>query len=290
MTPTSLRRLARANPLPADEVRTDPARAQAVLEQILATPSERAVRQRPRRSRRFAGIAAVAVLATAGGAFAATDPLGFWHSGNPGSAMYGVNTSRHARPLTVQRIQCLPAAAGAFRCSAHADGVRYEIVDRIQAPATFDRAKMLAALAKARMSPAQRRQITSDLAAVPDSFLAKLSRLLRFGTYGSDGMVPPPGVPLWLACEPAGAAIACRDLNGDEHTPVGSSIYTATEGPGWRRAPAGSQADAAANSRLMNTILGGPLTPAEQRLLRDLMTSVTVSGGSSGRPTRAPTP
>jgi hypothetical protein len=166
--------------------------------------------------------------------------------------------------------------------------VRYDFVDRIQAPATFNRAKMLAALAKTRMPEAQRRQIDSDVAAVPDSFLAKFTRLLRFGTYSSDGMVPPPGVPLWLACEPAGAAIACRDLNGDEHTPVGSSIYTASQGPGWRRAPAGSQPDDAANARLLNTILGGPLTPAEQRLLRDLITTASVSGGSS-RPTRAPT-
>jgi hypothetical protein len=290
MTPTSLRRLARANPLPPEQVRTDPARTQAILEQILATPRDSAVRRRPRRSRRFAGIAAIAVLATAGGAFAATDPFGFWRSSTPGTAMYGVDAARHAKSPTIQRIGCLPAGGGAFRCGAHVRGVRYELMDRIQRPASFNRAKLVAALDHAGMSQAQRRRIASDLAAVPDSFLAGLSRAFGFGgTYSTDGMVPPRGVPMWLACGLVGGSIACRDLNGDEHTPVGSAIYMAIQdGPGWRRAPAGTQSDAATNARLLNTILGHPLTPAEIRTLIDLGGAVTTSGSTRVGPTRAP--
>jgi hypothetical protein len=191
--------------------------------------------------------------------------------------------------LTIQRIRCRPAVGDVLRCDVRTPGARYVLVDRIQPPASVNRAKLVAALANPQLSRADRRRIAADLASVPDSFLARLTTLLGFGTYGSDGMIPPRGIPMWLACGIVGGSIACRDLNGDEHTPVGSSIYKAVEGPGWRRAPATAQPDAT-NARLFRSILGAQLTPAESRLLRDILGAASASGSDQGGPTRAPTP
>lgn len=116
--------------------------------------------------------------------------------------------------------------------------------------------------------------------------------MLRYGTLttslssDSGRRVPPQGVPDLIVCEPAGAALACRDLNGDDHAAVGSGIYQATPTAGWVPAPP-HQPDP--GWALEVAILGHAPSAAEIRLITDLASAVsTTSGSSSGQPQATP--
>jgi hypothetical protein len=280
--PESLARLARSNPAPLEPGRVSQPAAQALLEQILATPRSTARRARIRRSPRLIAIVATAGLVAAGGAVAATDPFGFWRSTTPGSAMYGIDSTKHVRTLTLQAVECLPAGGG-LRCGVHVGGQRYELEDTATAPPELSREMMRSAIERStQLSSTQKRQFKADLAAVSDDFLARFNRALHFASY-STSEIPPPGVPVLIACQPAGRGIVCEDMNGDEAVPAGSAIYGAIPGPGWRpQSQSGPEPSMSVNARMMKAIFGGPLTPAEYRFLRDFFTPVaTASGGVS---------
>jgi len=64
---------------------------------------------------------------------------------------------------------------------------------------------------------------------------------MRFGTYGGGGdagngrvLVPPAGIPEFLACEGAGTTVSCQDLNGDHAVPIGAAVYVARPTANWR--------------------------------------------------------
>jgi hypothetical protein len=295
--PDTLARLRAANPASVDGGRGRSPGAQAALRRMLDEPaplSGRRSRGRPAR-RRWArpprGLALVlaALLLGGGAAFATTDPLGWW-SANPGVAKYGANPALHVRTPTIPQIGCQTQSAGQFRCAVWHSGQQYSLIDAIRGPVAVTRAKFTAAIAGAlaagKISGPEAARFRADLAAVPDSFFRKFEVASRFGTYSGDGEtgngrtpVPPPGVPEFLACENAGTALSCQDLNGDNAAPVGAGVYGAQPAANWRPARPGRQD--------LSMPPGISFTAAEYRLFSDMVQSATVSSSSSG-PSSAP--
>jgi len=294
--PPTLERLARANPARPDDSLGESPVARAALERILATerqPERAAERRRSRRhGHRLAIVLVAALLVAVGGAVAATDPFGLFRSPNPGTAIFGVDPGRYVTPPTVQRIGCPDPAGQTFACGASLAGQHYLLIDHVWANPSITRVRMLAAirtgLRKGQISAQAARRLEADIASVSDYFIARFNVMSHFGTFStgltSNGrpMAPPVGVPSLLVCEPAGAALTCRDLNGDGSAPVGGGIYQALPAPGWRPAPP-HQPDSA--WQLEVAILGRPPTASELRFEIDLVRYGTTSSSRSA-PTR----
>jgi hypothetical protein len=129
--------------------------------------------------------------------------------------------------------------------------------------------------------------------AVPGSFFAAYEELGRFetmgaGNYGANGkqLVPPHGIPILTACQQLGARIECRNLNGDEHAPVGTGIYAAVPAANWVSLPTESlRASYASSERLIIAVLGHPFTAVELRFMVDLARYATVSRSGHSAPT-----
>jgi hypothetical protein len=294
--PPSLARVARANPVHAvDDERGQTADAQTKLAQILADDPSAPKRRAPRRGRRVLIGAVAALLLAVGAALAATDPFGIFRNPNPGSALYGVDSTRHVKPPTAFLIRCPRTAGNSFACGAGLAGVRYQLLDHVESNGAgrLNRHTMETAIRQARargqISAAMATRFDRDLAAVSDGFLAKLQTMFRYGTL-SAGLtrVPPRGVPALIVCEPAGRALSCQDLNGDANAAVGSGIYEALPAPDWRPAPPQRPDNSWA---LVVSILGHQPTQAELRVFFDMaMTATSSTRATSGQARRAPPP
>ena len=295
--PDVLARLRAANPAAVEPAGGRSELARTALQRILGdpvtTPDTRSHARGLRRNRSSSPKGLVIVLATlligGGAAFAATDPLGWW-SANPGEAKYGANPALHVRTPTIQEIGCQMQSAGHFHCAAARSGQRYTLIDAIRPPIILTRAKLSAAIAQARaagsISSSQAARFKADLAAVPDSFFREYRLASRFGTYGGGGdigngrtLVPPAGVPEFLVCENGGTALNCQDLNGDAAAPVGAGVYMAKPTADWR--------SATSKRETLGLPPGISFTPAEYRLLIDMLQNAsTSSSSSSGTPGR----
>jgi hypothetical protein len=290
--PPSLVRLAAANPVVADQSRGLAPGAQAVLARILETERESARRiRRPGRRRVVAVLIVATALAGCGAALRAADPFGFWRSAAPGTARYGVNPAVHVRAPSASEIGCSLKGSAGLTCRPGGRGIRYVMIsDTITAsPRQLTRQTALRAVEKGRakgtLSSGGARRLRADILAVPGSFFAAILELGRFQTFsaGSSGpngkeLVPPRGVPIVIACAQLRASIECRNLNGDEHAPVGAGIYAAERASNWVSRPTESlQAAYASSERLIVAVLGHPLTTVELRLLIDLGRYGTVS-------------
>jgi hypothetical protein len=295
--PPSLTRLAAANPVSTDERRGLGAPAQAQLERIIATPRERTRRGWLARRGRPGGaiVVLIALLAGGGVALAVADPFGFWHSSTPDTARFAVNPANRVLAPSAEQLACHLSRAALLHCVPGADGIRYLLISRASAgaPAGFDRASALRALARARasgtLSVVGDRRLLADIAAVPASFFTSLSELGRFqtmqtGTYLSKQreLVPPHHIPILIVCRLLGRTIACSDLNGDEEVPLGAGIYAAVPSADWIAVPAPPLRDEyAASERLIVAVLGHPFTAAELRLIIDLGRYGTVTHSSA---------
>jgi hypothetical protein len=268
MHPDAMTRLRAVNPAAVDHERGGEPTAQAALQRILDVPPQQAPATRRRTVKPRALVLVLAMLVVgAGGALAATDPLGWWSS-NPSEAHYRVNPDARVPTPAAQQIRCHADGAGRFSCTPEKEhcyqvgnrapycklsgmGLEYTKIDAVRTPpsstvysrAGFTRA-IAAALAARRMTPTQAAQFRSDLARVPDSFFTELRLAGQYGTYGGGGetqngktRVPPLGQPGTLVCTTAGVRLSCQNLNGDPHVPVGAGVYTAMPGPGWRTVP-----------------------------------------------------
>lgn len=291
--PPTLERVARANPVRPDDDRGKGTDAQATLARILADGPAAGRRRSGRRSRRVLIIALAALLVAVGAGLAATDPFGIFRNPNPGSALFGIDTSRRVTPPTAFRIECPRTTGAAFRCAVGLPGRVYELLDHVESNGgiPLTRPNIVAAIRRARargdISAAMAARFDRDLAAVSDDFLARVGTMFRYSTL-STGMsrVPPPGVPALVVCEPAGNDLSCRDLNGDGDAAIGSGIYEAEPAPDWRSAPP-QQPDS--SWALIDAILGHPPTKAEIRFIIDVLaTGTTSSSGAQEKPTRVP--
>jgi hypothetical protein len=297
--PESLERLARANPARPDDELGRSRAAQGTLARILAAEPPAKRRRSRRHGHRLAIVLVAALLLAVGGAVAATDPFGLFRSPNPGSAFFGIDSSRHVKPPTDQLIACPHATGQAFTCGTGLSGQRYSLTGHVWSPGPpLTRSSMLAALRKevrqGQISAQGAKRIQDDTAAVSDQFLARFNEMMHYGTYstsltptGSRARVPPAGVPSLLVCESAGSALRCRDMNGDDSAAIGSGIYVAAPAPDWRPAPP-QKPDSSGD---LDLALGHPPTAAELRFMVDLVRYGTTSGGASpARPHRAPAP
>jgi hypothetical protein len=299
MIPT-LERLARANPVrPDDELGRTPA-AQATLERILAAerPAAQRRRRRRRRGHRLAVVLVAALLLAVGGAVAATDPFGLFRSPNPGSAVFGIDPSRHVTPPTTPEIGCPHTSGSVLACGAVLGGQRYRLTEHVWNPGPrLTRGYVLRVLRRetrqGQLSAQGEKRLEQDVAAVSDQFLARFSDMMRYGTFstsftptGKGARVPPAGVPSLLVCESGGTALRCRDMNGDDSAPVGGGIYAAVPASDWRPAPP-QRPDPGWDLEI--AILGHVPTAAELRFEGDLVRyGTTSSGASPARPQRAP--
>jgi hypothetical protein len=294
--PPSLARLVAANPVAADERRPRAPGAQAALARILATE-----RESPRRiwwpRRRVVSVLIIAtVLAGCGAALRAADPFGFWRSAAPGSAQYGVNPAVHVVAPKAGEIGCTLSGSAALTCQPGRSGIRYDMISETTTavPRQFTRQSALRAiatgLADGRVSATGARHLRADILAVPGSFFAAYEELGRFetmgaGNYGANGkqLVPPHGIPILIACEQLRATIACHNLNGDEHAPVGAGIYAAIPASNWISVPTESlRAAYASSQRLIIAVLGHPFTAVELRFMIDSARYATVVSHSGG--------
>ena len=298
--PPTLERLSRANPVQPDDSLGESPAGRAALQRILATDRSARRPAKPRRFRGHGGRLAIVLLAAGllavGGAVAATDPFGLFRSTNPGTAVFGVDPSRHVKPPTVSDIACPSTGGQTFDCGADLSGQRYTLVDHVFSNPTITRALMLGAIRQERragqISASGAERLDADIAAVSDEFIARFNVMMHFGTFstsfGSGSKVPPVGVPSLLVCESAGTALSCRDMNGDDSAPVGGGIYAAEPAPDWRPAP---PQQSNSTWQLEVAILGHPPTPAELRFEIDLVRYGTSSGsGSQAHPRRSPAP
>lgn len=295
MMPDSLSRLRAANPARTEDELGGGAVAQAAIERILADPGTTASSASVRRGRLPRGpiLVLAAMLLGAGAAVATTDPFGWWSS-NPETARYRLDPARRVRTPNAQEISCRRQSGGGFRCAAGGSGQRYMQIDALKLPepgSVFSRAHFNAAitqrLAAGKMTAALATRFRADVAAVPASFFTELRLISRFGTFGGGlGRVPPIGIPEFLVCENAAAALSCQDLNGDQHAPVGAGVYLAQRAANWRPAPP--------HRRDFAFPPGFSFTEAEYRLLIDVATPAsagpTSSASSAGAVHAAPPP
>jgi hypothetical protein len=284
--PPSLSRLASLNPVAVDDELGRTQDAQAVLKQILASEPEAAA---PRRAPRIPGRRLIIVLAAmmlaGGAAFAAADPFG-WRSANPDTALYRSNPAQHVRPPTILDVRCRRVSTNDFQCGPRLHGRPYLLIDHIEASPkanVFSRPaiqrSVAQSLASGRISRATARRVLADLARVSDSFLTQLGGRNGNGygsyeggpdpTHSGIQLVPPPGVPSFLVCQPAGALLGCQDLNGDAKAPIGSGVYQVQKTADWRPAPPRQRNPQPPGFR--------SLTHADLRLMRDLVTFLTTS-------------
>ena len=215
--PPTLARVARSNPVrPDDDLGLEPA-AQATLARILATDRPVQRRHAERRSRRVLIVALAALLLLAvGGGLAATDPFGMFRSPNPGSALYGVDSSRHVKPPTAYFIQCPRTTGNSFGCGAKLSGTRYELIDHIESnnADVLTRSNLKAAILQARahgqITAAMAARFDRDLAAVSDGFLAAFRTMARYQQLGTSmSRVPRPACPRSsCASRPTGISVA----------------------------------------------------------------------------------
>lgn len=280
----SLERLAAVNPVSVDDQLGSTSDAQATLRSIItsAPDAER------RRRHRVGGLAlaVIALLLASGGAFAATDPFGWWHSSNPQTALYRPSPGLGVPSPTLAAVRCRATGGHVYRCALHLQGRPYTLTDHIDAPPKsnpFSRAainqSVLNALASRHITPSEAQHVRRDLEHVSDSFLAGLYTPHGYGNYSlpepdnGPQYVPPPGVPAFLACSGNGATLNCRDLNGDGNAPSGTGIYMAQQTSDWRPSPpARRDPTPPAPHRY---------TPAQIALLGDILRDFTTSQTSS---------
>ena len=273
-------RLRSANPvrLESDLAHSDAARValQRILEEPQSTPRRARNRLRSRLPRGGVAVAIALGLAGGGGAFAATNPFGWW-SANPDQARYQLNPAAHARTPSAPTIGCRSGI-----CVPNGHGQRYTRIDTLHQPGPADlwtRANLLRATEKAladhRLNAAEAAKIRRDIARVPESFFAEMRVAMRFGTYGggTTNRVPPPGVPEFLVCEQARSGLSCQNLNGDRAAPIGAGVYMAQPASDWRPAPPERQD--------YGLPPGIHFTRAEYQVLIDLAKGTSTSSGGS---------
>jgi hypothetical protein len=310
MHPDAITRLRAVNPAAVDPGLGREPVAQAALQRILDSSPEMSspAARRPLTPRGLVLVLAVLGLGV-GGAFAATDPMGWWSS-NPSEVHYRVNPdARVPTPVAAQircaagggeRLRCTPQQERCYQvgqstpyCKLSGTGLPYRKIDAISAPpsnSALSRPGLTRAIAKAlaarRMTAAQAARFHDDLAHVPDGFFTELRLAGQYGTYGTGGetkngrtRVPPVGQPATLVCTDAGRGLSCHNLPGYTDAPVGEGVYSAVPGPGWRtvRTP-----------RFIGGLPPGVhFTLAEEKVLIDLLRFGTTTSDSSSHGARA---
>ena len=284
------------------EVESDP---EAILRRATTAAGDRR-RRRGARTRRIAIVAVAAVLLLAGTALAAArfDVLPWFDSGDRSSATFSIDSSRTYVGPAPRVLDCPGAGEGSFVCSAGAlppHGRRaYELAERVEAQPTITRASALAGVAAAERTHAidgeAADRIRAEIEAAGDDFFTALDLVAGVETIESGEqapgragyeLVPPSGVPKWVACESAGAGFRCHDLSSSRGVLAGTPLYDLQPGPDWVAVPR-PRLKPVDVTGLFHAILGRDLTPAETQLLADVVSVATAGGGAAHTGTAPP--
>ena len=216
-----------------------------------------------------------AVVMIGGGAVAAADPFGWW-SADHNTARYAVAFETTVTGPSASRLVCHGSAcapdAPSGRAYSRMGAVQAVPADRLTAASL--RAAIAREAAGGQLSAADAARARAVVDAAPGDAFAQARQALAFGSLTADVtaddgkvIVPPAGVPEFLACGGAVGQLTCRDLNGDTAVPVGTVIYRADPTGEWRADPA------APGPTRWPSELG--LSPAATRLLRVLLQLAT---------------
>ena len=294
------------------------ARALDQLVPVVASDPDEALRRArlalqdssPRRAIRLrrAAIVAFAVLALlTGAAFAATrlDILPWVDRSTRSNATFSIDPSRTYRGPAPEVLLCPQAGAGLFSCSvgpAEGNNPRiYHLTQRVEAQPQVTRDSILGALAsaekKGRIDHESAERIRRDLETVGDEFFSGVALLAGVETVatgdqapGRPGLelVPPAGVPMWVACEGSRGGFRCHDLASLRDVAAGTPLYLLRKSRDWVAVPRESQRPVDVD-RLFRAVLGRDLTPAEARLLVVFMAAGEAEGHAGrARVERAP--
>jgi len=298
------------DPLVADALDQLLPRIESDPEEMLARARAAAEGLRQRRAvrARRAGLLAFAMLALlAGAAFAASrfDVLPWFDRSDRSSASFSIDPSRRYRGPAPEALDCPSAGAGPLSCSSTsflAKGRRiYLFAQRVEAPPQVSRGFYLEAIKaterKGQISHEDAERVRQVIAGSGDDFFAALA-MMNVETIGGGEqapgrpgyeLVPPAGVPMWVACEAVDSRVQCHDLASSRNVAVGTPLYFLRSSPDWVAVPSRAQTLPNING-FFRAVMGRDLRPAEVRLMVDL-TTLGTSSSSSGesRPEPAPT-
>jgi hypothetical protein len=296
------------DPLVADALDQLLPRIESDPEKMLARASAAAEGLHQRRAvrARRAGLLAFALIALlAGAAFAASrfDVLPWFDRSDRSSASFSIDSSRRYDGPAPQTLACPSAGAGSFSCSSTSfleKGRRiYLLAQRVEAPPRVSRQFYLDAVdtteRKGQISRADAERVRQDIAGSGDDFFSALA-MMNVETLSVGGepagrpgyeLVPPQGVPMWIACAAVGG-VRCHDLASSRNVAVGTPLYFLRSSPDWVAVPIHAQKSPNI-SEFFRAVMGRDLRPPEVRLIIDLTTLGTSTGsGGKARPEPAP--
>jgi hypothetical protein len=248
-------------------------------------------RRRGVRLRRTAILAFVVLALLTGAALAASrfDLLPWLDQSNRSTASFSIDDSRTYRGPAPEVLRCPQAGTGSFSCSVGTFPAStrrtYFATERVESQPKVTREEALrkleAAERKGQIDQATAERFRRDLDAVGDDFFLGLALLTGVETLGGGGeqapgrpgfeLVPPAGVPMWIACQASEDGFRCHDLASSRNVAVGTPLYLLQASSDWVAVPRQSQRPIDVN-RLFQAVLGRDLTPAEGRLLMDFAT------------------
>jgi hypothetical protein len=251
--------------------------------------AQRLKRRRAVRLRRTAILVFAALALLTGAALASShfDLLPWVDQGSRSTATFSVDGSRTYRGPAPEALLCPQADPGSFNCSVGSFWAKtrrtYGIAMRVEPREDTSREGALRALAAAekagQVDHATAERYRHDLAAVSDDFFSGLALLTAVESIGGGEqasgrpgfeLVPPAGVPMWIACQASGEGFRCHDLALSRNVAVGTPLYRLRSSPDWVAVPQKSRGPIDLN-RLFQAVLGRDLTPAERQLLMDFL-------------------
>ena len=250
-------------------IETDP----EVLLERARVEAQELERRRAKRFRRTVVLAFAALLLFASAAVAASrfDLFSWLDQSNRSSASFSIDNSRTYRGSAPEFLICPKAGARPFTCSLvgyypTSNRRAYFLSGRVEAQPHASREFYLRSLASfernGSVDQAKAERFRHDLAAVGDDFLAALNVLgggmtISGGATITEGqplhvrqgyeLVPPAGVPMFIACESDGNGARCHNLASSREVPVGTPYYFL------QSSPTGSRSHASPRSRPMST-------------------------------------
>jgi len=257
---------------------------------------------RRRRTRRTLVVALAAGVLLAGGvAIAATqfDVLPWLDRSTRSDATFSVDPNTRYDGSAPAALRCPGAGPGEFTCSpsrAAFHGKRtYVFTERIEPQPQITRDRLLEELDQAEqhgmIDPATAASLRLDVETAGDDFYRALSLLASVRTNGGGSesvpgqpgyeLVPPDGVPLWVACHAEEGSFTCRDLAHSLDVPVGTPTYMLMRSDDWV-APRRTESPTPDIAGLFHAMLGRDLQPSEIRILIALITvggEAKTSGG-----------
>ena len=222
------------------------------------------------------------------GALAASrfDLLPWVDQSSRSTASFSIDSSRTYRGPAPEELLCPEAGRGSFTCTVGAIPATsrrsYLVTERVAQPEASREAllqQLAAGEREGEIDHANAERFRRDLAAVGDDFFSALAPLSAVETVGGGQpvpgrpgfeLVPPAGVPTWIACESSGAVFRCRDLASSRNVAVGTPLYFLQPSADWVAVPRQSPRPVNVR-RLFHALLGRDMTPAEEQLQFDFV-------------------